>query len=379
MNKPRFNGTPVASLDSLSAMLGIERKRLDWIVKSVSMSYKQFKVETGKNKKERQIFEPKRSLKGIQKKINKEIFEKIDYPHYLHGALSGRDYISNAAVHTRKRTVICLDITNFYPSISKKDVCSIFKNLMRFSPDVSLCLTELVTLNNKVPQGGCCSSYIANLLFFNSEYNIYNRLKSMGLSYSRLLDDITISSDKDLSSEEKTKVIKLVHGMVNQYRLSINESKTTIEHSKNSSSKLSVTGLWVKHGVPKLTKENRRYIRYLVYICKKQGAYERHTKEYHDLWNRCSGKVAQMSRLGHVQAVELRAILSEIMPVYDDYKISKLKLMAKHYLNKFTPPLTDDQIRKIDRMLYDFDIVGRTNKNLAKLYRRKLVALLPDR
>ena len=39
MNKPRFNGTPVASLDSLSAMLGIERKRLDWIVKSVSMSY----------------------------------------------------------------------------------------------------------------------------------------------------------------------------------------------------------------------------------------------------------------------------------------------------------------------------------------------------
>ena len=29
MNKPRFNGTPVASLDSLSAMLGIERKRLD--------------------------------------------------------------------------------------------------------------------------------------------------------------------------------------------------------------------------------------------------------------------------------------------------------------------------------------------------------------
>ncbi|MCM5141106.1 reverse transcriptase domain-containing protein, partial [Escherichia coli] len=115
--------------------------------------------------------------------------------------------------------------------------------------------------NNKVPQGGCCSSYIANLLFFNSEYNLYNRLKSMGLSYSRLLDDITISSDKDLSSEEKTKVIKLVHGMVNQYRLSINESKTTIEHSKDSSSKLSVTGLWVKHGVPKLTKENRRYIR----------------------------------------------------------------------------------------------------------------------
>lgn len=379
MNKPRFNGTPIASLDSLAAMLGIDRKRLDWMVLSVSRSYKQFTVETGKNKKERKIFEPKRSLKGIQKKINKEIFENIDYPHYLHGAITGRDYISNASVHTKKKTIICLDITNFYPSISKRDVTLIFKNLMRFSPDVSIALTELVTLNNQVPQGGCCSSYIANLLFFNSEYNLYNRLQSIGLSYTRLLDDITISSDKDISLEEKTKVIQLVYRMVSQHRLSINEDKTTIEHTKDSSSKLSVTGLWVKHGVPKLTKENRRYIRYLVYICQKQAAYERHTKEYHDLWNRCSGKVAQMSRLGHVQANELRCVLSDILPIYDDYKIGKLKYVAKHYLSKFTHPLSEEQIRKVDRMIHDFDIVGRTNKKLAKDYRSKLRALLPER
>lgn len=96
---------------------------------------------------------------------------------------------------------------------------------MRFSPDVSIALTELVTLNNQVPQGGCCSSYIANLLFFNSEYNLYNRLQSIGYSYTRLLDDITISSDEDISLEEKTKVIQLVYRMVSQHRLSINEDK----------------------------------------------------------------------------------------------------------------------------------------------------------
>ena len=198
---------------------------------------------------------------------------------------------------------------------------------MRFSPDVSIALTELVTLNNQVPQGGVAlvtlqifCSLIVSIIF-------YNRLQSIGLSYTRLLDDITISSDEDISLEEKTKVIQLVYRMVSQHRLSINEDKTTIEHTKDSS-KLSVTGLWVKHGVPKLTKENRRYIRYLVYICQKQAAYERHTKEYHDLWNRCSGKVAQMSRLGHVQANELRCVLSDILPIYDDYKIGKLKYVA---------------------------------------------------
>ncbi len=80
------------------------KKRLDWIVKSVSMSYKRFKVETGKNKKEGKFLNPE-IFERIQKKINKEILRKL-ITYYLHGALSGRDYISNAAVHTRKRTVI---------------------------------------------------------------------------------------------------------------------------------------------------------------------------------------------------------------------------------------------------------------------------------
>lgn len=59
MNKPRFNGTPIASLDSLAAMLGIDRKRLDWMVLSVSRSYKQFTVETGKNKKKGKYLSPR--------------------------------------------------------------------------------------------------------------------------------------------------------------------------------------------------------------------------------------------------------------------------------------------------------------------------------
>ena len=70
------------------------------------------------------------------------------------------------------KTIISLDIENFYPNIGKRDVLNIFKNMMRFSPEVSNILTELVTLDGKTPQGACCSSYIANLIFFNDEHNI---------------------------------------------------------------------------------------------------------------------------------------------------------------------------------------------------------------
>lgn len=357
-------------------MLGIDKARLEYIISSIPTSYKSFQIVTGRNNKRRDIFEPKRVLKAIQRRINKEIFEKVLYPDYLHGGLAERDYISNASTHTNKKTIICLDITNFYPSISKQHVYSIFKNLMRFSPEVSEALTSLVTINGQVPQGSCCSSYIANLIFFNYEYNIVNDLRAKGVDYTRLLDDITVSSSKDLNDLQKSQIIKKITGMISRYRLKINEKKTTIEHTSNSSAKLCVTGLWVKHGIPKLTKKDRRYIRYLVYLCEKQAEYDRESPEYHSLWNKSSGKVAQMARLRHSQSIDLREKLNGILPVYDEYKINKLKRMALHYEHSFTAHLENSQIQKINKLKYEFDIVGRTDKNTAKIYKRKLASIL---
>lgn len=66
--KPIFNGTQIASIDSLAAMLGVTPERLNRVVSTIPSSYKSFSVYTGKNRKERQLFEPKKGLKHIQKK-----------------------------------------------------------------------------------------------------------------------------------------------------------------------------------------------------------------------------------------------------------------------------------------------------------------------
>ncbi|MEY0070510.1 reverse transcriptase family protein [Providencia rettgeri] len=375
--KPLFNGTQLSSHSSLAAMLGVTPEILDKIVLSIPKSYKDFCIKTGKNKKERAIFEPKKGLKYIQKKINEEIFCKVKYPVYLHGGLKNRDYVSNAGFHSGKKTIISLDITNFYPSISKKDILNIFKNMMRFSPSISETLTKLVTLNDKLPQGACTSSYIANLIFFNDEHNIVSKLNRMGMTYTRLLDDITISSDKKLSKEEETKAITTVIGMINRHRLSINNDKTVIEKSDHHNSKLHVTGLWVKHKKPKVSKENRRYIRYLVFICQKESVVDRTSSEYHKLWNKASGKVAQMHRLGHPQSIELREKLSEILPLYDEYKIRKIVFLSNNYIKNFSLPLSDEQIKKVNKIIYEIGIVGRTNKKLANELRGKMKSMLP--
>jgi len=248
---------------------------------------------------------------------------------------------------------------------------------MRFSPSISETLTELVTLDGKLPQGACCSSYIANLIFFNDEHNIVRKINNMGMNYTRLLDDVTISSDKKLSKEEETKAIKTVVGMINRHRLSLNDAKTVIEKSDHPNSKLHVTGLWVKHKTPKINKENRRYIRYLVFICEKESAVDRTSTEYHTLWNKASGKVAQMSRVGHEQSVELREKLGKILPLYDEFKIRKIVFLANNYIKNFSLPLSEEQVSKVNKIIYDVGIVGRSNKKLSNELRKKLRSILP--
>ena len=107
--------------------------------------------------------------------------------------------------------------------------------------------------------------------------------------------------------------------------------------------------------------------------------HDRTSSEYHALWNKASGKVAQMSRVGHVQAVELRDKLGKILPLYDEYKIRKIVLLAHNYIKNFNNPLTDEQIRKTNRLIYDIDIVGRTNKNLSRDLRKKMKSILPKK
>lgn len=379
MMKPIFNGTQIASIDSLAAMLGVTSDRLDKIVKSISSSYKSFDIETGRNRKKRKLFEPKKGLKHIQKKINMEIFENVTYPDYLHGGLKGRDYVSNATIHAGMKTIISLDIENFYPTIGKRDIFNIFKNMMRFSPEVSSTLTELVTLDGKLPQGACCSSYIANLIFFPDEHNTVRKVTGLGMKYSRLLDDVTISADRELSKKEQTIAIESIVGMIKRHRLSLNTTKTVIEKHNHPDSKLHVTGLWIKHKQPKISKENRRYIRYLVFICEKESGHDRTSSEYHALWNKTSGKVAQMSRVGHTQSVELRDKLGKILPLYDEYKIKKIVFLANNYIKNFKTPLTEEQIKKTNRLIYDIDIVGRTNKKLSKELRAKMKSILPKK
>jgi len=303
----------------------------------------------------------------------------VKYPAYLQGGIrdekNRRDYVRNAEIHKNAKIIVSVDIKKYFDNIRPNYVNDIFKYFFKFPDEVSEVLTRIVTLGNKVPQGACTSTYIANLLFFNTEYRIVSSLRGQGIAYSRLLDDIAVSYPEELSNDDVTKHIKTLAGMFSKYGLKINNKKTKVETKKHSADPeyFKVTGLWVGNNQPGLRKVDRRQIRHQVYICEQEYIKSPFAESYHDLWNKTSGLVAKLGRLKHKQAKKLRQRLGEILPMYDEVAAKKITHQVKKICNSSKKTHNKIGLLKRTGMLeHKLGILGRTDKVLAKSLRKQL-------
>ncbi|HYE36065.1 reverse transcriptase family protein [Methylocaldum sp.] len=374
MDKPQYFHLPIGSVQVLARTLGTHPDLLCDIARKVDQSYTSFDIPK-KNGSFRTVVEPKHELKKLQKRINTRILEHVQYPLYLQGGIKDknnpRDYIKNASIHGKPEIVITLDIKNFYTNIQREKVLKIFKLFFNFEPDVANLLTDLTTFNGRVPQGGCCSSYLANLVFFNSEYKLVQSLRRHGWRYSRLLDDITISSLTHVEDIESP--IKDIAALCTKYGLKINNKKTKISYRKHGISDLCVTGVWIGHNQPRIQKEERRYIRLLTHICEQKYKEDPYSDDYHKLWNMVSGKVAKLARHNHANAQDYRGRLQDVFPLCDEHNKNSIirevkticgKPSQSHYRIGF--------IKKLNKAYYSLGILSRTDKKLSKSLRKEI-------
>jgi len=381
-DKPYYPHASIGSVAMLAKTLGVHPKLLNDLAGRANDSYTHFVIRT-KGDKERNVYEPKYELKKLQKRINSRLFEKVHYPFYLQGGVKDenhpRDYIENSRIHAGSKSLISLDIRNFYDNIPYESVVNIFKYFFNFPDEVSDLLFKIVTRDGKVPQGACTSSYVANLIFHNSEYNFVSRLRNQGVTYSRLLDDVTLSSSRLLSQDEVSGYITYVAGLFSEHKLRIKKSKTKIERSDDLSAEYTVTGVWVGHGVPKIRRAERDLIRHSVYICEREYQKDRFRDEYHELWNKVSGQVAKLTRLEHSQALKLRARMRDILPLYDGKATAAIIREADLLLKRpKTSHVKVSVVNAYRRLINRLGILTRTNKTLARGLRRQLKTKFSD-
>ena len=182
LSNPIYPYKPIGSLEVLANVLGIRDIDELLLIKKHSDNF--FFVASVIEKRDgtlRNTYDIKHKLKSIHRKIKNVFLKKIYYPEYLQGSLAKRDYLTNANIHTNSKCILTEDIRNFFPSISKDIVVSIWKNIFHFPYDVSETLAELITYKGFLVQGSPVSSYIANLALWYKEPELVNTLSQKDL------------------------------------------------------------------------------------------------------------------------------------------------------------------------------------------------------
>lgn len=360
-------------------MLGVNESILRTIAGSASSQYMDFEVAK-KDGSKRQVSAPKHFLKVLQKRINRHIFEQVEYADYLFGGIKGRDYVQNAKQHSGASATISLDIENFFPNISQKTVFNIFKNFFKQPEEVAELLSNICTKNGTVPQGACTSTYIANLAFHELEPRLFTALCGEGLKYTRLIDDITISSTCEISKKRSSKIIERVSALLKSGGFKLKGKKTKVSSASNPEQLMEVTGLWLNRGKPRVKKDERILARKEFRQCQSEFKINRQSPEYHALHERVSGKSAKLAQLGHHEAAVYRKKLRQTLPHHSPSDMRKTRIMVAK-MSK-TPKATRGEYAYIERyhqILYRINIAARSQPEYAEQLRAKLKTCKPTR
>lgn len=220
---------------------------------SIKVRRSVYQFELGKNGKKRLITNPCDSLKAFLIKVN-QFLSSYELPEYFQGGIKGRDILSNAKIHKDNSHMVSLDISNYFPSITKGMVKDLFLRL-GFVPALANKMAKICTFEGSLPQGYPTSTTIANLFFYRKAKKKVERfLKDTDLTLSIWVDDIFISGKRPITNEEITRFVKIIEYV----GLSINSDKTK-RFFEDDRKKVAGVQITTKIGVP------RNYLRDLDY------------------------------------------------------------------------------------------------------------------
>ena len=256
------NNVPIIyNLRHLRKILHIRKKEQNKYFGSERNEYHCFKIPK-KSGGMREIEAPSDILKSYQSWIKVNILDKIAISDYAMGFKKSCSILDNAKKHVGKELVINLDIKDFFPSITYKQVYKIFSYL-GYTNEVAHLLTQICTnKDNVLPQGSPASPIISNIVALKLDKRLSGLADSFECDYSRYADDITFSGSKCIK-----RILPLVKAIIEEEGFEINADKLRFQYSFQ---RQEVTGLVVNEGV-KISPRLQHEIEYAIYYCKKYG------------------------------------------------------------------------------------------------------------
>lgn len=236
-------GSHKSSISGLASVLNYGEKRLVDIVDNASRYYAPFHITTEKNGKVkvRHIDNPHKRypLRALQKQIGKVLLQP-EISHLdtaLVGGIKKRNIMQHILPHVGKKTVVCMDLANCFPSITYGQVVKVFRYL-GYSAELARLLASATTFRGYLPQGAPTSSLLCNFVMNPMAKRIKKTMDDKGISYTQYIDDIVFSGDDDVVVRA---MINKVYTISTQHKQRIKREKTEILDSKQQQRIMHIT------------------------------------------------------------------------------------------------------------------------------------------
>lgn len=188
-----------------------------------------------KKGKPRLIEPPREELKSIQKRI-KQMLGQIVVPDNIFSGIKGRSYADNAVMHIgeNRRNLFKIDLTAFFPSISREAVYRFFCGDLCCSPDVAEILTNFTTIDLEKTQANCldeiycfldskgvtCKNHLisgaptSQIMSYLVNHRMFDEMQKVADDNNAVMtvyvDDVTFSTENRISKDFKDRIIAIV-------------------------------------------------------------------------------------------------------------------------------------------------------------------------
>lgn len=244
----------ITDIHSLSSLMGISSSMLYLLSQKSENFYNVFEIEKSNGKK-REIASPSLPMKLVQRWILENILEKVKVTNYAMAFVKNINGCKkNAEIHHNSLYILHLDLENFFPSINRKRVYGLFKNL-GYNNVTSNLLSNISTLADKLPQGGVTSPYLSNLICEKLDRRLAKLCSTRDIIYTRYADDLVFSCD---NRDTLKKIKNVIEDIIKDEGFTLNENKTRL---LSRYGKVQVNGITLNDKKLKVDKKLKRRLR----------------------------------------------------------------------------------------------------------------------
>jgi RNA-directed DNA polymerase len=334
---------PLVTVGELADWLDVLPEELDWFADRRHLErrrpagplrhYRYQWLEKRLGGTARLIESPKWRLKTVQRRVLREIVERIPPHEAAHGFCRGRSIRSFVAPHLGRSVVLKIDLQDFFPSISPPRVVAVFRTA-GYPEDVAQTLAALCTNwvpddvwrdfparggprdrwrheglfgRPHLPQGAPTSPALANLCVYRLDCRLAGLAQSVGGHYTRYADDLLFSGDDALKRSVR-RFSAAVGAIVREEGFAVNGHKTRI---MRQASRQSAAGL-VLNRHANVPRDEYDRLKATLHNCMRHGPSSQNRAGVPDFRAHLQGRVAFVESINPARGQRLRELLDRI-------------------------------------------------------------------